>query len=342
MRYLQRLLDGAPVSLAPGHAAPSPLVAHDQRLTAFSDLPDQFGPVRAQDPAPADAGPALPAESRDDAAGPSASQPALGDVQPSAPTRPVRHASDAAETAEPPRPPRPPTRADALPDADRSGAAPAATEVPRALSSEGERQVDRTGPVDRSPADATAEVPRPASHKDMPKTLWPIPASDFHPLESRQPTGEADPEAPHPANPPDTPVEMAAPPVASAAPTASSPSAGAAPEPPPVPPEPTPAGPEPSAQPSPPPAQAATAVPAMDLAPSPLAQDPPPYSAAPAPDRDSQTEPAPQPRTVERVVERPPADAPTPHPMTAATASVIGPIEIGRPGPREMRARGWG
>ncbi|MEO1612454.1 MAG: hypothetical protein AAFU55_08920, partial [Pseudomonadota bacterium] len=80
------------------------------------------------------------------------------------------------------------------------------------------------------------------------------------------------------------------------------------------------------------------ATPAADLRASPLAVvDDAATSAEPKVAVEPQTTVEREIRTVERIVEREPA--PTPPPMTAAEASIIGPISIGRIGPREARAR---
>ena len=153
---------------------------------------------------------------------------------------------------------------------------------------------------------------------------WPIPQSDFRPEGSVEPARPQDLPAP--------PVPMAEP---------GQPEAERAAQPVDV--RPQPQQPPQTAAAVLQPGVATALQPPADLAPSPLTGVPEKPAAAPQPQAATTgTTAQPETKVVERVVEQAPAPAPTPHPMTAAAASVIGPITLGTPGPRERRARGWG
>ncbi len=314
MSYLQRLLDAAPavLSIAPGNASPSPVVAHDQRLGQFPDLLDQTMPMPLVEAAPR---PSPPVDVGRRAAAP------LPLPYPGAATMPLER--DA---------PAPPPAEDL---AARSAAdGPADPDAPDAETMSDMRgaELSRPSPKVPDPTPSAPPVP-PATETAAPGLApyivqiaasqitvpaWPIPVTDFRPLEeaSARPAPEdlAVPRIPPPA------------PAPAPAPAPEPPSAGARP------------GPR-----QPDPAPAATLEPPADIAPSPLVGVPETAPAAPQPAPAAARAPSEREvPVVERIVEQLPTPVPATHPMTAADASVIGPISIGAPGPREMRARGWG
>lgn len=323
MSYLQRLLNAAPsvLSIAPGNAAPSPVVAHDQRLGQFPDLLDQPLPTQQAELSPQ---PTPPVEVNRRSPPPAAERAPTAGValsplpDPAVTTLPRNRATPAPPPAEA-WPTAPATDHPADPAAPRPEAMAAMPLI--ASSSALSHPPDSTSPARplsavkeaAEPGLATHLVPIPAL--PFPVPAWPIADADFRPLEDT-----ATPS--HPDKP-------------------SGPSQTLPPAPPPAPMTPPPGARPNELQTAPAPAVSLEAP--ADLAPSPLASGPettapppqPPQAAARfSEQRDVQI--------VERRVEQLPAPVSTPQPMTAAEVSVIGPIRIGSPGLREMRARGWG
>lgn len=325
MSYLQRLLNAAPsvLSIAPGNAAPSPVVAHDQRLGQFPDLLDQPLPTQQAELSPQ---PTPPVEVNRRSPPPAAERAPTAGValsplpDPAVTTLPRNRATPAPPPAEA-WPTAPATDHPADPAAPRPEAMAAMPLI--ASSSALSHPPDSTSPARplsavkeaAEPGLATHPVPIPAL--PFPVPAWPIADADFRPLEDT-----ATPSHSHPDKP-------------------SGPSQTLPPAPPPAPMTPPPGARPNELQTAPAPAVSLEAP--ADLAPSPLASGPettapppqPPQAAARfSEQRDVQI--------VERRVEQLPAPVSTPQPMTAAEVSVIGPIRIGSPGLREMRARGWG
>lgn len=320
MSYLQRLLDAssAVLSIAPGNAAPSPIVAHDQRLGQFPDLLDPMMPTHEADPTPHPNPP-------QDVVRPPTAQAAEHAPREVAVPRPVPDPAPAAASLKRDAPAPLPAKdlaARSAPERPSDPADPNTEAMPEMrvveLSQPSLHVPDPTPSAPPVPPDTAAPAPEPppyvveiaASPIHVPG--WPIPETDFRPLEET-----SAPPLPElravPQTPPPSPAPVA-------------PSAGARPG---------------ARQPAP--AAAATLEPPADIAPSPLAGVPENAPAAPlpapAPARAASERDVP---TVERIVEQQPTPVPASHPMTATEASVIGPISIGSPGPREMRARGWG
>ena len=321
MSYLQRLLDAAPavLSIAPGNAPPSPVVAHDQRLAQFPDLLDRMMPTHLAEASPrlnppVDVGRRSTAPAAEHAPTEAAAPWPLPD--PAAAAMPLKRDEPAPPPAE---------------DLAFSSAAdrPADPAAPEAETMSEMRVVELSSPLPEIP-DPNPSAP--AVHPDTeaaesgrapyivqipasPLTLpaWPIPEADFRPLEE---------EVSSPPAPDVGAVPQGLPPAPAPAPAPVTPSAEGRP-----------------GQPRPAPAAAASLEPPADIAPSPLAGVPETAPAAPHP------LPAAAQATSQRdvpIVEQLPTPVPATHPMTAAEVSVIGPISIGSSGPREMRARGWG
>ena len=322
MSYLQRLLDAAPapLSVLPANTVPSPIVAMDQRLAQFPDLLDPFAPVAApQGPtepvaeAPRETVRETPLPGPPQVADPAASGPMIDPVAPESAPVPSPLLLSAEPLVAPTAPHAQPATADEPGIGNPANAVqPAASPAPASPETS----------VPLMPA-KTAREPTPPPTVDHPAPIqpaipaaWPISDSDFRPEGEPEPA----PVPPPPAQPAEIPVR--------AQPESTPPAAPAA--------QPVPADPLQitiEAQPLEPPA---------DLAPSPLSGVPETAAPTPQPEAPAPTATTVETRTVERVVEQQSAPAPTLHPMTAAAASVIGPITIGRAGPREMRALGWG
>lgn len=324
MSYLQRLLDAAPavLSIAPGNASPSPVVAHDQRLGQFPDLLDRMMPTHLAEDLhrlnpPVDVGRRSTAPAAEHAPTEAAAPLPLPD--PAAVAMPLKRDEPAPPQAE---------------ELAFSSAAdrPADPAAPDAETMSEMRAVDRSSPMPKIP-DPTPSAPPvppdteaaesglapyilqiPASPITVP--AWPIPEADFRPLEEVSPGPAPDVGA----------VPRTLPPAPAPAPAPVPPSAEV-----------------PPGQRRPAPAAAASLEPPADIAPSPLAGVPETAPAAPHPlPAAAQAASERGVPIVERIVEQLPTPIPATHPMTAAEVSVIGPISIGSPGPREMRARGWG
>jgi hypothetical protein len=326
MSYLQRLLDAAPavLSIAPGNAAPSPVVAHDQRLGQFPDLLDRMMPTHKAEASPrpnppVDVGRRSTAPAAEHAPKEAAVPLPLPD--PAAATMPLKR--DA---------PAPPPAEDL---AIRSAAdRPADPAAPNAETMSEMRVVELSKPLpkvhDPTPSAPLAPPDTETAEPGLAQSIvqiaaspitvpaWPIPETDFRPLEEASARPAPDVRA--------VPQTLPPAPAPAPVPAPDTPSAGTRP------------GPR-----QPAPAAAATLEPPADIAPSPLAGVPEtaPATSQPAPAAARATQERDVP-TVERIVEQQPTPVPATHPMTAAEVSVIGPISIGSPGPREMRARGWG
>lgn len=326
MSYLQRLLDAAPsvLSMTPGNAAPSPVFAHDQRLGQFPDLLDQPLPTQQAEASPP---PSPPVEVN------RMSPPPAAELAPTVAAAPLPFPDSDVITL--PRngatPAPPPAEAWATAPATDRPADPAAPRseamagMPVVQSSRTLSHPEEPTPFAR-PLFAVTEAAAPglASHllpisaSPIPVPAWPIADADFRPLEDA--STRSDPEDPRGLPQTLPPAPATARPLAPV-----TPSPGARP------------GEHQSA-----PAPVVTLEAPADIAPSPLAGVPQAASPAPQPapaaarsteQRDAQT--------VERRVEQLPTPVSTTLPMTAAEVSVIGPIRIGSPGLREIRARGW-
>jgi hypothetical protein len=321
--YLQRLLDAAPaVSVAPGDVAPSPIMAQDQRLAEFPGLLDPFLAPPQQDrvPAPA-AGPRVGAE---------ASQaPAPDILQHAEPRQPP----DPAPAPIAPDPLPEPVPLPARPDADAPEPIPelglpkaGPTLVPTREPGESADRVETPAPepeqrVVTEPVEShTADAPN-AADTPVPdillRPLWPIPKADFRPLEAPEPATQVLSEA------------VSGPRVAPVSPEQAAPDAEPAMVRAPM---------EPAVALEPAPTKARPVEPALDVAPSPLTGVLETATLGQPEDATTETVREREVHTVERVIEKAPP-TPAPLPMTAEAASVVGPISIGRVGPRERRAR---
>lgn len=327
MSYLQRLLDAAPsvLSIAPGNAAPSPVVAHDQRLGQFPHLMDQLMPAQQPEHSPPPPPPVHVGRR---------STPAAAELAPTVAAAPLPFPDPAATTlprnrATPSPPPAQDLATASATDRPADPAAPSTEAMAVMPVVEGSSALSH--PQDPTPfarplsAVTEAAAPGLAAHlvhiSASPFTVpaWPIADTDFRPLEDA--STRSDPDDPRGLPQTLPPAPATARPLAPV-----TPSPGARP------------GEHQTA-----PAPVVSLKAPADIAPSPLAGVPETVAPAPQPapaaarsteQRDVQT--------VERRVEQLPTPVSTTQPMTAAEVSVIGPIRIGSPGLREMRARGWG
>jgi hypothetical protein len=235
MGYLQRLIDSAAASAAvtPAGAAPSPIVAADQRLAEFPGLldpflPDSAAPDRPQAAAPAPQAPVPPLR-----------QPAAPAVQPIPPVASVPSSPREADAPEPrPVPPRPApesasppvhplqrlVEADPLPPpAPRRSARPAPQPAPAAEAAPRDTSAllppPAPPPSGRSAPDAPAAPPLRSARVPA---AWPIDATAFRPADAPQPATVAPEPRPRPAAsaatpPAESPSPLAGPVMAPAA-----------------------------------------------------------------------------------------------------------------------------